>query len=51
MIKAENGCLTNIINYCRFNISCRIVRFPLFMPNIPWPRPIHLNLVLKAMLY
>jgi len=27
--------LASIIKKSRFNISCRIVRFPLFMPNIP----------------
>jgi hypothetical protein len=33
--KPENRCLESIIKKSRFNISCRIVRFPLFIPNIP----------------
>jgi len=33
--KPENRCLASIIKKSSFNISCRIARFPLFMPNIP----------------
>jgi len=34
-IKTENGYLTGIIKYGRFTNSCKIFRFPLFIPNIP----------------
>jgi hypothetical protein len=33
--KPETRCLQSISKKSRFNISCSIVRFPLFKPNIP----------------
>jgi hypothetical protein len=32
--KPENRCWESIIKKSRFNIFCRAVRFPLFIPNV-----------------